>query len=129
MPIVTTYDTLGEEGLKHAIDQTRPKAIFVDPHMLNSLTRPLKESDAIRLVVYSSERAVNVAELDQLRSSLGPRVDVISFNDLVELGEGSPHDTHPPKADDVSCIMYTSGSTGPPKGVVLKHKNVVAASK
>ena len=37
-------------------------------------------------------------------------------------------DPVPPAPEDLCCIMYTSGSTGPPKGVPLKHKAVLAAS-
>lgn len=35
----------------------------------------------------------------------------------------------PPKADDIAIIMYTSGSTGVPKGVMLQHKNLIATLK
>ncbi|MDE2780023.1 MAG: AMP-binding protein [Chloroflexota bacterium] len=56
---------------------------------------------------------------------------MIGWSSLRELGEEIPSEAlvqresecHP---DDVICIMYTSGTTGNPKGVMLTHHNLVA---
>lgn len=127
MPIVTAYDTLGEEGLKHSLLQTHAKAIFLDPHLLTKLIGPLNESKDIQHVVYNSQADVSQADIDKLKDA-HPHLTIQSFDDLVQSGEDNPVDPIPPQPEDLCCIMYTSGSTGPPKGVLLKHKNVVAAS-
>ena len=128
MSIVTAYDTLGEEGLKHSMLQTKAKVMFTDPHLLPKLVNPFKEARDIQVVVYSTKDKAELKHIEALTNA-HPHLKVISFDDLVTLGKDHPADPIPPKADDLACIMYTSGSTGTPKGVLIKHSNVVAASK
>lgn len=134
MPIVTAYDTLGEEGLKHSLQQTNAKAIYLDPHLLTKLINPLKEAKDIQHVIYNDDDSptkVNDTEatekdIKKLKDA-HPHLTVTSFTDFIQKGEENRVDPVPPKAEDLACIMYTSGSTGTPKGVLLTHKNVVAA--
>lgn len=126
MPIVTAYDTLGAEGLKHSMIATKAKAIFLDPHLLPTLVNVLNEAKDIKFVIWNSQLEANPDHVKKLKEA-HPGIEVMSFEDLRQKGEDNPADPIPPTPEDLCCIMYTSGSTGTPKGVPLKHRNVVAA--
>ncbi|KAK1981098.1 AMP-binding enzyme [Colletotrichum cereale] len=126
MPVVTAYDTLGEQGLKYSMVATSAKAIFLDPHLLPTLVNVLQEAKDIRFVIWNNQNQIQQAHVDQLKSA-HPEIQILSIEELRKLGEENPVDAVPPTTDDLCCIMYTSGSTGTPKGVPLKHKAVVAA--
>lgn len=125
---MTAYDTLGEEGLKHSMLQTKAKFMFIDPVLFPKLVKPYSEAKDVQTVIYSTKDEPQQKDIDKFTSA-HPNIKVISFDELVKLGEENPAEPVPPSADDLACIMYTSGSTGTPKGVQLKHRNVVAASK
>ncbi|EFW13507.1 long-chain fatty acid-CoA ligase [Coccidioides posadasii str. Silveira] len=124
--IVTAYDSLGEEGVKHSLLQTHSSTIFLDPSLLPVLMKVLEDAKDLKNVIYDSASEVKQDNLDKLKSEFS-HLNVMSFEELRKLGEENPVDPVPPSPEDLCCIMYTSGSTGPPKGVSLKHKNVVAA--
>lgn len=56
-------------------------------------------------------------------------VEIIKFGEVLQRGTNSQVVDVPPKATDPAIIMYTSGSTGVPKGVILLHKNLIATLK
>ena len=55
----------------------------------------------------------------------GEAVPVCSLADWLAAGQGSDGAVVPPSGDDLAAIVYTSGTTGKPKGVMLTHRNVV----
>jgi long-chain acyl-CoA synthetase len=95
----------GDSALEHvvAVDLTREL--------------PLLKRLALRLPVAKARAA-----RDQLTS---PAPDATPWHHL--LG-GAPLDpAHPrPGVEDVALLLYTSGTTGIPKGVPLRHRNLVA---
>ena len=127
IPIATAYDTLGEDGLKHSLIQTKSKAIYCNPGLLKSLVNPLHEAKDLQVVIYNTDDEVKQEDLQKLTLTHS-HLTVVSFDELRKVGEENPVEPVPPKPDDLCCIMYTSGSTGPPKGVPIKHKAVLAAS-
>lgn len=65
-----------------------------------------------------------------------PQADLVSFDDFLALGDaylaahpgadavldGITDDIDP---DDVALMVYTSGTTGPPKGAMLSHRSII----
>ncbi|OWB57671.1 hypothetical protein B5S28_g3635 [[Candida] boidinii] len=138
IPVVTAYDTLGEEGLTISLCQTETVGVFTNNDLLAKLINPLKKAEKVRYIIHSeslnpNDKILNgklykdtISAIEKIKE-IRPDIKIISYEDVIQLGKENAKeiDVHPPKADDLACIMYTSGSTGTPKGVTLTHKNIV----
>lgn len=127
IPCVTAYDTLGEEGLTHSLVQTESCAIFTDNEGLKTLPRPLEQAKHVRYIIHRDviDDKDNNEDVQAILKSR-PDMKLYSYNEVIAMGKENPIPANPSKPEDVAMIMYTSGSTGPPKGVVLLNKTVIA---
>ncbi|MBZ8142605.1 long-chain fatty acid--CoA ligase [Rubrivivax gelatinosus] len=57
--------------------------------------------------------------------------EILSLADWLARGDAAPPRPAPaaPEAEDLAALVYTSGTTGKPKGVMLTHHNVIANVK
>ncbi|KAH7128064.1 long-chain acyl-CoA synthetases & [Dactylonectria estremocensis] len=123
--IVTAYDTLGETGVEHSLHQTQSTAIYIDPHLLKTAMGPLKRSNVKTVIINDKYIFATGGEVEEFRKA-NPEFVVVTLEQLRKLGEENMVDPVPAKPNDIYCIMYTSGTTGPPKGAVVTHESFIA---
>lgn len=51
---------------------------------------------------------------------------LVNFDQVVAAGQGHPLESAPRRREDLATLMYTSGTSGRPKGVMLSHGNLLS---
>ncbi|KAI5866179.1 long-chain-fatty-acid-CoA ligase [Durotheca rogersii] len=125
--IATAYDTLGSDAVEFSFVQTGAKAVYTEPHLFKVASRPLKNAKDMKYLIYNDTTHMPISDQEMANfRAAHPHLTIISYSDLVDLGEANPVPPVPPKPSDMCCIMYTSGSSGTPKGVSITHEGIVA---
>ncbi|CAN1240344.1 Long chain acyl-CoA synthetase 9, chloroplastic [Linum grandiflorum] len=120
--VVTIYSSLGEEALCHSLNETEVTTVICGSKELKKLVDINGQLDTVKRLICMDDDIPSVATpLEQ-----SGRWTINSLSSVEKLGQENPTAATLPLSADVAVIMYTSGSTGLPKGVMMTHANVLA---
>src|SRR5690606_7007826 len=100
---------LSMEDLTFILSHSGASVIYVDKQFLDTILEIRERLPELRTIITNAE-GVNES-------------DIINYEELLATSSSEPYDYSHVKENDIASLLYTSGTTGNPKGVMLTHRN------
>ncbi|GAM82316.1 hypothetical protein ANO11243_002950 [Dothideomycetidae sp. 11243] len=129
---VSIYDTLGPDTTEYIINHAGLVCVAASMAHIPTLLKLAPRCPTLKLIVSldplsDGKEIAGYSKGDILNAMAHDAgIRVISLTDVEALGASKPRPYNAPSPTDITTINYTSGTTGPPKGVLLSHQAQVA---
>ncbi len=120
---VPAYTTYTEEDYKYLIEDCEPTIVIVSNNdMLKKLNTTINEKIFIKKIITFDE-----VEKANHKLNIDNKEKYLDFSTIIKnnLSEKDKIQNNNLKRSSVACIIYTSGTGGNPKGVILSHGGIL----
>lgn len=117
---VPLYDTLGPGAVNFILDHAEIDFVFVQDKKVKELLNPdCRSAQRLRVMV-----CFTTLTAEQKEMTVQTGIKPYSWDEFLHLGKVNAMEILPPQPFNICTIMYTSGTSGDPKGVVLTHETI-----
>ena len=114
---VPAYTTSTTSDYSHIINHSEARCIIISSHSLALKALP---------AVVKSSKCKNLIKIDNDKNNYNEPVNITSWNTLIKENNDDKlidfeEEAKTQQRKDTACIIYTSGTGGNPKGVMLSH--------
>lgn len=120
-PSVALYDTLGQNAVEFIVKHAELKVVVCAAKQVPIMTNTAANCPNLKYII-SMDPVTSQAVEDANKKG----ITLLYMKDVETEGERNPQEFVPSFTTSIYTIMYTSGTTGDPKGVLLSHANAVA---